>query len=235
MDGFETAIKHFIYFFTRYQTAYIDQRHLDFFPELQRIFQEISLFERNSGNHPLAYHSYPILQPPAGHIVRHRPDRHFATHYIHRSLAHESSTQYQRMCARLLQTLCHLQRFVQFHTSLESVAHVHLDQYCHIIACCFHHFVHNHVHETHPILKRTAIFIFPVIGRRRKELANQITMAGMNLYGIKTSFTSQIDRTSVRTRHFGQLIGTKSAHKCRRIQIKSAAGTYRRTPANAFM
>ena len=74
------------------QNAYIYQRHLYFCPKFQRIFQKVSLFERNGRYHPLPYHSYSILQPPAIHIMSHRMNRHLTTHHIHRSLTYKTST-----------------------------------------------------------------------------------------------------------------------------------------------
>ena len=109
----------------------------------------------------------------------------------------------------------HLEAFVDVHSSLESVAHVHLDQYGHVVSGRFHHFVHHHVHEPHAVFQTSAEFVFPVIGVRREELADEVAVSGMDFYGIETGFTGQTDGVAVGTCHRGEFIFPQSADEGR--------------------
>ena len=125
------------------------------------------------------------------------------------------------MSTKFQQTFGHLYGFVYLHSSFEAVAHIHFYENCHITACRFHHFFHHHIHKTHPVFERTAIFIFPMIGVGRQELTNQIAVPRMYFNGVKSGFPRQIDCISIRFRHFRQLLFFHSTHKRRRIEVEA--------------
>ncbi len=235
LHSLEAVIQHLIYLIPGNQATHINQRYLQGGTEFQGIFQEISFLKRYARYHPFAYHAYTVFQPPAGHVMRHAADRHFAPHDIHRRLTDEPTAQDQRMCSRLLQPPGHLHRLVQLHPSTETVAHVHLHQHSHITAGSLHHFFHHHIHKTHTVLQRASELVFPMVGGRGQELADEITMPCMNLYRIKSGLPCQIHRTSISTRHLRQLIGTQSAHKGRRVKIETGRCADGHTTANALM
>ena len=123
--------------------------------------------------------------------MRHSPDRHGTSHHIHRRLAYKTATQHQCLSAILDQTLSDSQTLIDFHTPLEAITHIHLHQDGHILACRLHDLIHHHIHKTHAILQRATKLILTMVGIRRKELADQVTMSGMDLHGIKSRLTSQ--------------------------------------------
>ena len=145
----------------------------------------------------------------------HAANRHFPTHHIHRRFTYKTAAQYQSMCTRAFKTLGHLHRLIYLHAAPETVTHVHLHKHCHIAAGSLHHFIHHHIHKAHAVFQRTAKFIFTMIGRRRKELADKVAMSGMNFHCIKSRLTGQIHRLSVSTCHLRQFTGTQTTHKSR--------------------
>ena len=98
--------------------------------------------------------------------MRHGTDGHLSTHHVHGCFAHKATTQYQRMSSIRLQPLSHLQGLIDLHASLESVAHVGLDQHGDITTSCLHHLLHHHIHEAHPIGQRSTKLVLAVIGVR---------------------------------------------------------------------
>ena len=213
----KATVQHFINLLPCHQAAYVHQRHLNLPAELQGIFQEVGLLEGHCRYHVLAHHAHTVFQPPASHIVRHGADGHLTAHHVHGCLAYKSSAQHQGMGTALLQSLGHLKRFIQLHTATKTIAHVHLHQHCHVPAGSLHHLVHHHVHETHTVFQWTAKFILTMVGRGRKELADEVAMPGMNFHRIESRLPRKIDGTSVGTRHLRQFISTKPTHKRRRI------------------
>ena len=187
--GIEALVQHLVYFGTRNQSAYIYQRNFQLCTKLQGILQKISLFEGNRRYHPFAHHTHSILQPPARHVVRHAANRHFPAHHIHGRFTHKTATQHQSMHARLFETPRHLHRFIHLHASPETVAHVHLHKYSHIVAGSLHHFLQHHIHKTHTVLQRPAEFILTMIGGRRQKLAYEITMSRMDFHSVEPRLT----------------------------------------------
>ena len=165
----------------------------------------------------------------------HAAYRHRAAHDIHRSLADKAAAQDEGVGAIGLQTLRHLQRLVNLHAALETVAHVHLHYHCHIVARRLHHLFHTLVHETHTVFQRPAVDVMTAVGVGRKELADEIAVAGMYLDSVETGFASQADGIAVSTRHSRQLVGAKASDECRRIEVETCCGAYRRTAADALV
>ena len=165
----------------------------------------------------------------------HAAYRHRAAHDIHRSLADKAAAQDEGVGAIGLQTLRHLQRLVNLHAALETVAHVHLHYHSHIVSRRLHHLFHTLVHETHTVFQRPAVDVMTAVGVGRKELADEIAVAGMYLDSVETGFASQADGIAVSTRHSRQLVGAKASDECRRIEVETCCGAYRRTAADALV
>ena len=132
--------------------------------------------------------TYTIFQPETFHVVSHTVYGHGTAHNIHWSFAHKATTQNKCLCTIVNQTAGNLQAFIFFHTSFETVTHIHFDQYSGVITGSFSNFIHNLIHEAHPIVQAAAIFIFAVVSVGRKKLADQIAVSGMNLNSIESGF-----------------------------------------------
>ena len=148
-------------------------------------------------------------------------DRHGPTHDVHRGFTDKSSAQNQRMSPQRFELPGYLERLFYFHSAPKAITHIHLHKYCQILTGRLHHLVHHHRHETHPILQRSSVFIFPVIGIRRQKLTDQIAVSRMYLDGIKTGFASQADSTPVSFCHLRQLFAFHPPHPSRRINIET--------------
>ena len=85
------------------------------------------------------------------------------------------------MDAALLDIPRHFNAIVGFEASAESVAHIGLYQYGHVVSGSGHHFVQTHLHETHSVLERPSVFVLAVVGIGREELADQVTVSCVHL------------------------------------------------------
>ena len=152
----------------------------------------------------------------------HRADRHSSAHHVHGSTADKSATEDECMySAFVLQCAGDFQCFIQFHTAFKTVAHIHFNQDCHIRTGCFHNFFHAHFHETHTVFEASAIFVFPVVGVRGKELADQVTVSGMYFYGIHSGFACQVDSLSEGFRHGHDFGLFHPPDKSGRVEVES--------------
>ena len=106
-------------------------------------------------------------------------DGHFPAHHVHRSFRHETAGKHQGVDAESLQFAGHREAILNLESSLESVAHVGLDQYPHVITCRLHDFVDAHTHEVHAPLERPPELIASPVGIRGEKLRDKVTMSCM--------------------------------------------------------
>jgi len=106
--------------------------------------------------------------------------------------------------------------------------HIGLYGYGHVGTCCFHHLFHTHSHEAHTVLKASSIFVFPVVGIRGKELADQITIARHDLDSVHTCLTCQSYGLTVGTSHGSDLGLSHTSYDRGRVEVVSHIRSRRR-------
>ena len=213
----ETFGKHLLHALAVDNTAHIYERKLERGAETLRIFKEIKGLERLFRYHVFPYHADSIFEPPLLHIMRHAVDGHLATHHIHRSLADESSAQHDGVRSEAFDLLGYRKAILNFHASLEAVAHIGLHDDTHIAAGCLHHLFQTHTHETHAGIKIASEFIATAVGIWRKELGDQIAVAGMHLNAVKPRVAGGAHRIAEVAGHLPEFVLAQSAHYRGRI------------------
>jgi hypothetical protein len=118
---------------------------------------------------------------------------------------------------------------------LQSVAHIHLADYGHIVAGCFHDFLNAHRHEAYTILQTASIFIVPMIEVGIQELIDQIAVSAMDFYLVKPSLTGQVYRLAKLASQHWQFIGAQSAYDGWAIEVESRTGTNGNTPTDCLV
>ena len=136
--------------------------------------------------HPAPDGPHSGLEPQLLHVICHRAQRHRAAHHVHRRPADESSAEHQRVGSVPLDAAGHLEAFVQIESAPESVPHVRLHDDGHVVPGRRQRLAEAHVHETHPVLERAAVFVFAAVRVRRQELADQVVRARRALLPSRT-------------------------------------------------
>ena len=52
---------------------------------------------------------------------------------------------------------------------------------------------HAHAHKSHAVVERASVFVTPPVGVRGQELADEITVSGMDFYCVESGITCCID------------------------------------------
>ena len=154
-------------------------------------------------------------------------DRHGAAHNIHGSLADEASAQHQRMRTAFAQLPGDFYPFVYFYAAFESVPHIGFRYNRHVGAGRFHHLVHAHIHETHPVLQASSEPVFSAVGIGRKELADKISVSRMDFYAVEPGFPGQPYPVAEGAGHFRQFIFLETAVQGRGVHVEASGGGYR--------
>ena len=113
---------------------------------------------------------------------------------------------------------------VDFDASLEAVSHVGLDDDGHVVAGRLHHLLHAHAHEPHAVVERASVFVMAVVGIRREELADEVTVSGVNLDGVESCIASVVDRVAEGPGHRLDFVLVHTPHKGGRIEVESGRG-----------
>ena len=241
LHSLEAVTKHLVYLVACNQAAHVDELHVgQSLTELQGILQEECFLVRHGLGHRLPHKRLAttdaILEQGVCHVVRHRCQRQFAAHDIHRRCTHQSAAQHDGMDAKLLQPTSNGDAVpLQRDTVLQAVAHVHLDYHSHIVLGSLHDFLNAHAHEAHTVLQRTAELILAVVEEGIQELVNQVAVSAMNLHFVEASLASQVDSTAELLGQLGQFVLTQTAHDGRTVEVETVAGSHRNAAANVLM
>ena len=114
--------------------------------------------------------------------------------------------------------------FVDFDASFESVAHVGLDDDSHVVTGRLHHLLHAHAHEAHAVVERTAVLVATVVGIGREELADEVAVSGVNLYGIESGIAGVVDRLAEGTGHRLDFVLVHASYEGGRVEVESGRG-----------
>ena len=110
--------------------------------------------------------------------------------------------------------------------------HIHFDYHTHIVSSLLHDPFDNQSHKPHAVVKAASELIMAMIGIRRKELADKISVSGMYFHTVKSGFTRKIHRISKIIHQRVNLITAQRPYESRRIKIESGRRTHRHTPAS---
>ena len=130
------------------------------------------------------------------------------------------------MGSQAFEFLCDEYAFVDFDTSLKPVSHVGFYDYRHIVSGRFHHISHAHAHKSHAVVERASVFVTSPVGVRGQELADEITVSGMDFYCVESGITCCIDGSAKGFCDFLDFVFTHSSHKCGGIEVESGRCRY---------
>ena len=159
-------------------------------------------------------------------------DGHLAAHHIHRCLADEAAAEHQAIKAKRLKFLCHCETVVDFETALESVAHIRLGNDGNLALRSFESLVDTHAHKPHTIVERAAKLVAAMIGIWRKELAYQISVAGMDFNTVEAGIDGQPHSIAEVAGNVADFVLREAAHKCWRIKVEARRRAHRSLSAN---
>ena len=235
LHGHEAFAKHFLDALAADHAANVDERHLHGCTEFQGVVKEVGFLVGNGGDEYVANHGEHGLEPPEMlhvHVVAQGLDGHRAAHYLHGGLADEAGGEHQRVHAQPLKLLRHLDALIRLHSFLEAVVHVHLHDDSHIIPGLGHHFVYYEPHEAHTVVQASSELILAVVGVRREELGNEISVSGMDLNGVETCLYGQPDCISESFCDLVYLLMVHPMHESGGVQIETAGGSLRPAAAD---
>ena len=162
-------------------------------------------------------------------------ERHCTPHDLHRGLAHKTCRKDDGMNSQPFKFPGHLKAFSPLHPPPETIMHVHLDNHTHVISSFFHHPSYYHLHKPHPVFQRTAEEVMAMVGVRRKELADQVAVTGMDLDTIEPGPTGKSHRPAEVFHKGFDLINPEFAHEGWRIQIETSRSAYRHAATGRAM
>ncbi len=134
------------------------------------------------------------------------------------------------MHAERLYALGDLDRLGDLDSALEPVLHVVLHQHGGIRPRGrLHHLLETHIHEPHAVGQRTAEFVAAMIGIRRQELRDQITVPRVHLHAVETRFVGRRHGAPEVARHVGDLRTAQLAMERRGIEVETSRGRHGET------
>lgn len=126
----------------------------------------------------------------------------------------------------------HLEAFVQIESAPESVPHVRLHDDGHVVPGRRQRLAEAHVHETHPVLERAAVFVFAAVRVRRQELADQVSVPGVHFYRVEPCFAGQVHGRAESAGHVGDFACAHASHEGGGVDVEARRGRDRRAAAD---
>ena len=113
--------------------------------------------------------------------------------------------------------------------------HIHFHDHAHIVPGGFHDTPDHQLHETHPVLQAAAETVVAVIGVRREELADEITVAGMDFHAVETCLPGELHGVTEILHQREDFLFAQFPDESRGIEVEAAGGTHGHASAGAAM